>query len=109
MTIRDHPLQPVSVGERVLADKVVRLERMVRDLAQASQAADRSVEDGSIDVYDDDDNLQVRLGRKKDDKHGAGYVGTEQPPKPTIPDVLAIPGGMLVFWDGRLEEATDIP
>lgn len=106
---KNHPLQRTGVGERALAERVVRLERMVRDLAQASQAADRSVEDGAIEVYDDDDNLQTSLGRKKNDRYGAGYVGTAQPPTPSIPDVLAIPGGMLVYWDGTLEEATDIP
>lgn len=112
MTTR--PTQPVvpsvaDLGLDVMAQNLATLQRKVRDLERAGRLGSASMEDATLDVYDDNETLQVGLGRKRKGKWGAGYVGHDAPPRPSLPDVLPIPGALIVFWDGTLEEATDIP
>lgn len=94
---RDHSSD--EVGNQ-LADLVDR----VRDLEQAAKAAAMSVEDGSIDIYDDDDNLRGRMGKQPDGGFSVKSFG-KKPQTPTEPDVIPVPGGCIVEWDGTFEDA----
>lgn len=93
---------------RALAREIVWLRRHVRQLEVASQAAYRSVEEGSFDFYDEDGILRERVGKQLDGTYGRQTVKGVVPPAPTEPDVVVISDGVVaVTWDGRFEEAYD--
>lgn len=88
-----------------LARELDRLRRQIHDVEVASQGAFRSVEDGAIDVYDDNDVLRERIGRQADGTYGRKSFAGDPPPAPTDPDVQVIGDGVVaVTWDGRFEE-----
>lgn len=88
-----------------LAREIAQLKRHIRQVEVASQAAFRSIEEGSIDVYDEDGNLRERFGKQTDGSYGRKSIKGEPPPAPTEPDVVTVKDGLIVVtWDGRFEE-----
>jgi hypothetical protein len=87
---------------RLLNDALDRIS----DLEQADQASERSIDSGSLDIYDDDDNLRARIGKQPDGSYSAKAYG-KKPQTPTEPDVIPVPGGCIVEWDGTFEEAQE--
>lgn len=90
-----------EIGE-ILSD----LRDRVRDLEQADQGGQRSIDDGALEVYDDDDTLRGRVGKQPDGSYGVKSYG-KKPQIPTEPDVIPVPGGCIVEWEGTFEDAQE--
>ncbi len=87
-----------------LGDVLDDLRDRIADLERADQTAFRSLDEGALEIYDDDDNLRGRIGKQPDGGFSAKAFG-KKPATPTEPDVLPAPGGCVVEWDGTFEEA----
>ncbi|MGH3502313.1 MAG: hypothetical protein ACRDQA_15715 [Nocardioidaceae bacterium] len=88
-----------------ILDKLVRriagTERRVRALEAGPQLAYSSIEDGSIDGYDEDGNQTVQFGNQYDGTYTAASLTGPNPPAPSAPILVAATQGLIVKWDGR--------
>lgn len=87
-----------------LGSRLADLEERIRDVEQADQAGQRSIDDDSLDFYDDEDVLRARIGKQPDGSFTTKAYG-RKPQTPTEPDVLPVSGGCVVEWDGSFEDA----
>lgn len=85
---------------RRLAGRMDSLERRVRDQARASQARDRSVDEGAQVIYDEDDEPRAIIGEQADGSYTITTYGGPPPEAPSAPLVATFPGGATITWDG---------
>ena len=88
------------------ARTIHRLRRDVRSMARASQAAHRSVEiaEGPVAFYGEDGEPRLLIGAADDGTFTVVENNPTPPPRPTEPDILTVPGGYQVIWDGTYED-----
>ncbi|MFC3299647.1 hypothetical protein FJV46_10730 [Arthrobacter agilis] len=79
-----------------------RLHALERNLAGLStpQLIHSSIENGSIDEYDEAGNLVGVVGKQFDGTHGAVAFQGPIPPAPTAATVTGAPGALSIVWDG---------
>lgn len=88
---------------RELAETLFNLQRQV-DAQNAPQLANSSVEDGSIDHYDETGQLVGSVGKQYDGTHAAVTFGGPTPPAPIGVDAVAGAGTVTASWAGRFVE-----
>src|SRR5512139_454203 len=83
------------------------MRREMRGAARGSQAAYRSVElsDGPVSYYDEDGVERLVVGETEDGSYVVQPVNSTPPPQPTTPDLVAVPNGVKVVWDGTFVDA----
>lgn len=90
---------------RALARELARLQRRLDRFETHSQGWARSVEESSLDFYDENDLLRLSIGKQADGSYSVRSPEGEVPPAPTEPDVINLGDGLVVVtWDGRFEE-----
>ena len=91
---------------RRLARGFSRQRRQVRDLSRASAAAFRGVElsDGLVPFFDENGDLVYKIELDPDGGVVGSPVNTPTPATPTAPDVVGIPGGIEITYDGTFVE-----
>ena len=84
---------------RIVADHTRQLSALNRP-----QLAHSAIEGGSIDSYDHDGNLRLRIGDQGDGTQTITVVDGPIPPAPSAP-VVAVDGPVLtISWDGHLAD-----
>lgn len=85
--------------------RIARLERGLRRVSTTPQLSGSTIEGGSLDAYDPNDNLTVIIGEQPDGTNGAVVVTGPPPPQPTLPTVAPFIEGLLVSWDGTFADS----
>lgn len=94
---------------RKLAKIVADHSRQIKGLSGGPQAAYSSIEGGSMDSYDSDGKLRLRIGAQDDGTHAIKYVQGPPPPRPTAP-VVSVDGPVVrVRWDGEFADGAVMP
>ncbi|WP_420733182.1 hypothetical protein [Brevibacterium luteolum] len=93
----------MSQLSRLIRD-IDRIKAQIASAASTPQLAHSSIENGSIDSYDADGNLRLRIGEQPDGTQTVTVVDGPVPPAPS-PPVVAVDGPVLtVSWDGTLAD-----
>ncbi|WP_327356318.1 hypothetical protein [Streptomyces sp. NBC_01304] len=87
---------PTDIGTRL-----ARLEKLLRTAIRSPKLANASLENGAVDVYDENGSLRAVIGQQADGTSGIVHVNGPPPPTPTTPALTAVLGGVAVTWDGR--------
>src|SRR5699024_8439931 len=82
--------------------------RQIKGLSGGPQAAYSSIEGGSIDAYDNDGKMRLRIGAQDDGTHSVKYVQGPPPPRPTAP-VVSVDGPVVRVRLGGMLVGGDIP
>ncbi|MEV4741565.1 hypothetical protein [Streptomyces sp. NPDC049555] len=83
--------------------RLARLEQQVTTMSRAPKLASASLEDSTIEVYDDKGSLRALVGQQPDGTSGVTVVNGPTPPAPVAPTVTSAMGALAVSWDGRYE------
>ncbi len=94
---------------RRMAAKIAELDRKLSGVARSSQMGYRSIEGGSIPVYDDDGLLRATIGMQPDGTTAQVAVNGPVPPTPTSPLITPVPDGLSIRWDGQFADARFAP
>ncbi|MER6206534.1 hypothetical protein [Streptomyces sp. NPDC001642] len=92
-----------------LAARVAVLERQLARTTRTARMAYSSVEDGAIDVYDQDGTLRGSMGLQDDGTVGFVAHNGPPPPTPTPPVVESALSGLTVTWPGTWTDAETAP
>lgn len=92
-----------------LAARVAELERRLAAASRTSRLAYSSIENGAIDVYDEDGGLRGAIGQQPDGTTGAVAVNGPPPPTPSAPLAEPALAGLRVTWDGGFIDALAPP
>ncbi|MFJ4939010.1 hypothetical protein ACIP8U_34810 [Streptomyces pseudovenezuelae] len=92
-----------------LADRVAVLERQLARTTRTARMAYSSVEDGAIEVYDQDGTLRGSMGLQDDGTVGFVAHNGPPPPAPTAPVVESALSGLTVTWPGTWADAETAP
>ncbi|MGW2883081.1 hypothetical protein ACWDBP_44360 [Streptomyces sp. NPDC001233] len=95
---------PSDIGTRL-----ARLEQLVHRSLRAPKLANASLENGSVDVYDENGSLRAIIGRQPDGTSGVTAVNGPRPPVPSLPEVEPVLGGLRITWDGRFADSETVP
>ncbi|MBK3575975.1 hypothetical protein JHN63_19565 [Streptomyces sp. MBT65] len=95
---------PTDIGTRL-----ARLEKLLRAAIRAPKLANASLENGSVDVYDESGSLRAVIGQQPDGTSGVIAVNGPRPPAPSVPEVEPVLGGLRVTWDGGFPDAEAAP
>lgn len=76
-------------------------------MARGSGAAYRSVElsDGPVVYYGEDGTERLVVGQTDDGSYAIQPVNSTPPPVPEAPDLVSIPSGIKIIWDGTFVDA----
>ncbi|MGW1064357.1 hypothetical protein ACWD4F_07575 [Streptomyces aureus] len=91
-----------------LAARVAALERQLARTTRTARMAYSSVENGAIEVYDQDGTLRGSMGLQDDGTVGFVAHNGPPPPTPTSPVVESTLSGLTVTWPGTWTDA-EIP
>ncbi|MCX5233902.1 hypothetical protein OG824_01450 [Streptomyces prunicolor] len=92
-----------------LAARVAVLERQLARTTRTARMAYSSVEDGAIEVYDQDGTLRGSMGLQDDGTVGFVAHNGPPPPTPTPPVVESALSGLTVTWPGTWTDAETAP
>ncbi|MFI6464556.1 hypothetical protein [Streptomyces sp. NPDC050538] len=92
-----------------LAARVAVLERQLARTTRTARMAYSSVEDGAIEVYDEDGTLRGSMGLQDDGTVGFVAHNGPPPPTPTSPVVESALSGLTVTWPGTWADAETAP
>jgi hypothetical protein len=92
-----------------LAARVAVLERQLARTTRTARMAYSSVEDGAIDVYDQDGTLRGSMGLQDDGTVGFVAHNGPPPPTPTPPVVESALSGLTVTWPGTWTDVETAP
>ncbi|GAA2522135.1 hypothetical protein [Streptomyces longisporus] len=92
-----------------LAARVAVLERQLARTARTARMAYSSIEDGAIEVYDQDGTLRGSMGLQDDGTVGFVAHNGPPPPTPTPPVVESALSGLTVTWPGTWTDAETAP
>lgn len=95
---------PTDIGTRL-----ARLEKLLRTAIRAPKLANASLEDGSVDVYDENGSLRAVIGQQPDGSSGIIAVNGPRPPIPTPPEVEPVLGGLHIAWNGSFANGESAP
>lgn len=88
---------------RAFTEQIARMEAdiaMLKRAIRSSQLADSSIEDGALNVYDQDGLLKGRVGVLDDGTFGQEAINAVPPPRPNLPELVPFPAGIGVNWNG---------
>lgn len=89
--------------EKLVRD-IAGLKRTVLGLKQANLGYS-TIDGGAIQGANDDGDLTMIIGGQFDGTNAPAVVNGPTPPKPLMPLVTAVPGGLRVYWDGTYADA----
>jgi hypothetical protein len=92
-----------------LAARVAVLERQLARTTRTARMAYSSVEDGAIEVYDQDGTLRGSMGLQDDGTVGFVAHNGPPPPTPAPPVVESALSGLTVTWPGTWTDAETAP
>ncbi|MGW7542136.1 hypothetical protein ACWGKQ_13585 [Streptomyces sp. NPDC054770] len=92
-----------------LAARIAALERRLTQQTRTSRLAYSSLENGALDVYDEDGSLRAVIGQQPDGTTGVNIVNGPPPSQPTAPIVASVLGGITVSWDGGFTDGSTVP
>ncbi|WP_438470914.1 hypothetical protein [Streptomyces asiaticus] len=92
-----------------LAARLASVERRLDSTSRTAQLAYSSIENGAIDVFDEDGSLRAVIGQQPDGTTGLNVVNGPPPPQPTAPTLTPSIGGVTVGWDGRFTDGSPVP
>ncbi|WP_043684321.1 hypothetical protein [Streptomyces xylophagus] len=92
-----------------LAARVAVLERQLARTTRTARMAYSSVEDGAIEVYDQDGTLRGSMGLQDDGTVAFVAHNGPPPPTPTPPVVESALSGLTVTWPGTWSDAETAP
>ncbi|MGM9465371.1 hypothetical protein [Streptomyces murinus] len=92
-----------------LATRLAAVERRLASTARTAQLAYSSIEDGAINVFDEDGSLRAVIGQQSDGTTGVNVVNGPPPPTPGQPTVVPALGAVAATWDGTFAEAMVAP
>ncbi|MEU8968951.1 hypothetical protein AB0D11_06685 [Streptomyces monashensis] len=92
-----------------LAARLAAVERRLDSTSRTAQLAYSSIEDGAIDVYDDDGSLRAVIGQQPDGTTGVNVVNGPPPPTPSRPTLSAVVGAVAATWEGTFADAVAAP
>lgn len=92
-----------------LAARVAVLERQLARTTRTARMAYSSIEDGAIEVYDQDGTLRGSMGLQDDGTVGFFAHNGPPPPTPTPPVVEPALSGLTVTWPGTWTDAETAP
>ncbi|MEU0171594.1 hypothetical protein ABZ214_40140 [Streptomyces iakyrus] len=95
---------PTDIGTRL-----ARLEKLLHTAIRAPKLANASLENGSVDVYDENGSLRAIIGQQPDGTSGVVHVNGPPPPTPTAPTLTSILGGVAATWDGTFTDVDAAP
>lgn len=91
---------------RDLAAEVGKLSRDVRTLQTSAQLGSSSIEGGSTEIYDDNDQLRQIIGAQPDGTITTVDFNAPPPVQPSQPTVTPGSGTLLVEWDGQTADGS---
>ncbi|MEU5428479.1 hypothetical protein AB0H73_23230 [Streptomyces olivoreticuli] len=86
-----------------IGSRIARLETQVATALRAPKLSNASLEDATLQVYDDKGSLRALVGQQPDGTSGVTVVNGPTPPSPTPPTVAAAMGSLVISWDGRFQ------
>ncbi|WP_030570972.1 hypothetical protein [Streptomyces aureocirculatus] len=89
--------------------RLARLEKLVQSIIRSPKLVNASLEDGALDVYDENGSLRAVLGRQPDGTSGLTAVNGPRPPIPSPAQVEPVLGGVRVTWDGTFTDSEPAP
>ncbi|MFH9227661.1 hypothetical protein [Streptomyces lydicus] len=92
-----------------LAARLAVVERRLASTTRTAQLAYSSIENGAINVFDDEGSLRAVIGQQPDGTSGVNVVNGPQPPTPGPPTVTSFLGGVAATWDGIFADAVAAP
>ncbi|MCK7627241.1 hypothetical protein MUU72_29800 [Streptomyces sp. RS10V-4] len=92
-----------------LAARLAAVERRLASTARTAQLAYSSIEDGAINVFDQDGSLRAVIGQQPDGTTGINIVNGPPPPTPAPPTVNSVLGGVAAAWDGNFVDSVAAP
>ncbi|MFI5688614.1 hypothetical protein [Streptomyces sp. NPDC051636] len=92
-----------------LAARIAALERRLTQQNRTSRLAHSSIENGALDVYDENGSLRAVIGQQPDGTTAVNIVNGPPPPQPTAPVLAPAIGGIAVTWDGTFADAPAPP
>lgn len=99
----------MSYEIRKLAQELNSLKKQVHGLSTSSQLAHSSIENGSVDSYDEDGNLRLRIGDQGDGTQTIRVMDGPTPAAPSRPVVVVDGPVLTVTWNGDLADAEALP
>ncbi|ELP68561.1 hypothetical protein PV735_47550 [Streptomyces turgidiscabies] len=92
-----------------LAARVAVLERQLARTTRTARLAYSSIENGAVEVFDEDGSLRAIVGQQPDGTSGVIAVNGPPPPTPVAPAVAPVLGGIAVSWAGAFTDAAAVP
>ncbi|MFF3378116.1 hypothetical protein ACFYXF_34835 [Streptomyces sp. NPDC002680] len=92
-----------------LAARVAVLERQLARTTRTARLAYSSIENGAVEVFDEDGSLRAIVGQQPDGTSGVIAVNGPPPPTPVAPAVVSVLGGIAVNWAGAFTDAAVVP
>lgn len=92
-----------------LAARLADLERRFAQQNRTSSLAYSSIENGALDVYDEDGSLRAVIGQQPDGTTAVNIVNAPPPPAPGPATVTPALGGVAAAWDGTFADALVAP
>ncbi|MGW0822508.1 hypothetical protein [Streptomyces sp. NPDC002845] len=92
-----------------LAARVAALEKQLARTTRTARLAYSSIENGAVEVFDDDGSLRAIIGQQPDGTSGVTAVNGAPPPTPAAPTAVPVLGGIAVTWTGAFTDTTAVP
>ncbi|WP_405889470.1 hypothetical protein OG427_02805 [Streptomyces sp. NBC_00133] len=92
-----------------LAARLALVERELTRTSRTARLAYSSIENGAIEIHDDDGGVRGVIGQQPDGTTGAIVVNGPPPPTPSLPLVEPALAGLHVTWDGAFADALAAP
>ncbi|MGW2886398.1 hypothetical protein ACWDDN_13775 [Streptomyces griseoruber] len=92
-----------------LAARIAALERRLTRQNRTSRLAYSSIENGALDVYDEDGSLRAVIGQQPDGTTAVNIVNAPPPPTPSQPTAVPVLGGIAVTWEGTFTDSVAAP
>ncbi|MFF4408477.1 hypothetical protein ACFY1P_29535 [Streptomyces sp. NPDC001407] len=83
--------------------RLARLEQQVTAISRAPKLTNASLEDATLEVYDDKGSLRALVGQQPDGTSGVTVVNGPVPPMPAKPTVTSSMGTLVISWDGKFD------
>ncbi|MEU1015369.1 hypothetical protein [Streptomyces sp. NPDC005898] len=89
--------------------RLARLEKLVQTMIRAPKLVNASLENGAVDVYDENGSLRAVIGQQPDGTSGVTAVNGPRPPMPSPAVVEPVLGGVRITWDGAFAGGQPAP
>ncbi|MGW2496274.1 hypothetical protein ACWCV2_17450 [Streptomyces pseudogriseolus] len=99
----------IQTDARRFAQVLADLDKRLQDLERTSQAGYRSIDGGSLDIYDGEGTLRGSVGVQEDGSVAVVVVNSDPPPTPTPPTIEPVLAGLVVTWDGQWDDSYSTP